>query len=116
MGDHADDANDIGMNEVIELYEYEDQGFPKNQDSYDSGLIDELGCENFTDSSFNIPRGRGSFVSVPLKKKSKWKPCKYCGFARLVWKETDEGWRLAHPDGELHACEERMKATAWTDD
>ena len=116
MGDMADFANERCENQMNELYEFAEDGFPTNQEAYDKGLIDELGYEQFTDADFGLPSDRGCFTPVSLKKKSKWKPCKYCGFEKLVWKDTGEGWRLAHTDGELHACEERMEATAWTVD
>jgi hypothetical protein len=112
MGDMADFTNERCERELDELYEHCENGFETSQEAYDKGMINELGGDTFTDESFVLPRrSRPCFVTVPLQKK--FVPCKYCGFAKLVWKNTDEGWRLAHSDGELHACEERMEATAW---
>ena len=111
MGDFADDANDRAMNQVDQLYEHCEDGFPCDQEAYDNGIIDELGCDLYTEKDFAIPRG-SRFVRVKLVKK-KWFPCKHCGFKKLVWKDTEKGWRLAHPDGEEHSCDEYLEATAW---
>ncbi len=105
MGDMADFANDACMDDVIQLHEHRDNGFPCNQETYEDGLIDEMGVDTFSDIDFSVPRGsQGCFV--PVQTKPKFITCKHCGFTRLKWKETEEGWRLAHPDGELHECQE----------
>jgi len=30
--------------------------------------------------------------------------CAYCGRKELHWQETERGWRLATPSGQLHKC------------
>lgn len=31
--------------------------------------------------------------------------CNMCGKGGLHWEDTDEGWRLAGPNGMLHKCD-----------
>lgn len=55
MGDMADFTNSDRMDEVINLHEHRDAGFPTDQDSYDNGFINELGGDLFGDNDFCIP-------------------------------------------------------------
>lgn len=64
MGDMADMANDCAMDDVIELHEHRDAGFPTNQDAYDRGLINELGGDNFSDADYSIPFIRHSGTKI----------------------------------------------------
>jgi hypothetical protein len=85
MGDTAD----MAVSETFDMDEYRSAyraGKIPQQLAYDLGIVDEQG---------NELRARSAT----------YKTCKYCGTHGFVWKQDKyTGWRLAHPNGQLHMC------------
>ncbi len=83
MGDCADQALEMVMEHENDRSRYR-AGEIQQQEAYDLGIIDELGCEQGSASS---------------------KTCKGCGTSGLFWKQKDNGkWWLTTSDGSWHKC------------
>ena len=88
MGDMADYALDETMDAEDYRFLYRIGGMSDAM-AYDLGIIDELG-------GYSHPPMFRTRVTTKI--------CKHCGMKGLIWKDTENGWRLAAANGELHTC------------
>ena len=79
MGDFADDAIDRMFDEQLDA-----QGIP-----YDA----------FSDFMYDEETGATEYPRMQTAKR-----CKHCRKNNLHWTPTENGWRLAEPDGRIHDC------------
>ncbi len=71
-------------------------------EAYERGVIDESGCEP-------LPPWFQKRLEEARKYRAEGKTCRYCNRKGLLWKNTDNGWRLAEPSGAIHSCNNRVK-------
>lgn len=87
MGDMADMAYELGLNQMM------DDGY---------GIGYEPG---FTNAYFS---GIGNSV--------RFVTCRYCHTYLLRWSRTENGWRMINEAGDIHSCKEYRKAKAYDPD